>query len=292
MKKSMAVFLGLAAFCAPAMAQDEGLFGLGLIKQTDQTWANFISPMTNPVFFEDPRTLTEARFIFLNHHLPKNLFGNDVQLYALQIRAAITDDISIIATKDGYIDSHNPLMKDGWGDVSAGLKANLWKDEEMQAIVSSGFTFEMPIGSRRSLQGNGDGEFNVFLTGGIEFLPYWHYVSAGGFRLPVDTSDENQVFYWSHHVDKQIGDSGFYILGEANWYHYMSAGNTAIPVNGMDLINLGSNAVGGQDIVTGALGLKYKPSVNQEIGLAYEIPLSSQKDILLWRLSLDYIIRF
>ncbi len=72
----------------------------------------------------------------------------------------------------------------------------------------------------------------------------------------------------------------------------MSSGNTAIPVNGIDVINLGSNAVGGQDIVTGALGMKYKPSVNQEIGVAYEIPLTGQRDIMLWRLTVDYIIRF
>lgn len=34
---------------------------LGLIAPSDHCFDDFISPMTNPVFFEDPRTLTEAR---------------------------------------------------------------------------------------------------------------------------------------------------------------------------------------------------------------------------------------
>ena len=45
--------------------------------------------MTNPVFFEDPRTLTEARMIFFQHKVPAAAGGGDVQLYAVQLRAAL-----------------------------------------------------------------------------------------------------------------------------------------------------------------------------------------------------------
>ena len=110
-------------------------------------------------------------------------------------------------------------------------------------------------------------------TGGAEILPNWHLVSGTGFRLPVDTTDESQVWYWSNHLDYKIADSGFYLLGEVNWYHWMKSGDRfPVPVEGVDLFNLGSVGVAGNDIVTAALGVKYKPSPNTEIGVAYEVP--------------------
>ena len=107
--------IALLVFTAtPAFAQDLlGLGGGGLIAPSDHAFDDFISPMTNPVFFEDPRTLTEARFIFINHHVPDGLGGGDVQLFALQLRAALTENLSFIATKDGYIVSDNGLINDG-----------------------------------------------------------------------------------------------------------------------------------------------------------------------------------
>ena len=59
--------------------------------------------MTNPVFFEDPRMLTEARLIYLNHTLPGALGSGDVDAVALQLRARLTERLSLIATKDGFI---------------------------------------------------------------------------------------------------------------------------------------------------------------------------------------------
>ncbi|MEZ6035365.1 MAG: hypothetical protein R3C17_19905 [Planctomycetaceae bacterium] len=92
--------------------------------------------MTNPVFFEDPRTLTEARMIFVNHNLPGSLGGKSAQLYATQLRFAINEDVSIIATKDGFLVSDNPLMNDGWADIAAGLKVNVFKDVSTQTLLS------------------------------------------------------------------------------------------------------------------------------------------------------------
>ncbi len=62
---------------------------LGWLKQSDHRLDDFISPMTNPVFFEDSRTLTEARMIFLNHALTASLGGQNVQVCAMQLRAAL-----------------------------------------------------------------------------------------------------------------------------------------------------------------------------------------------------------
>ena len=48
-----------------------------LIKPSDHCFDDFISPMSNFVFFEDPRTLTELRPIFVNHWVPSRM-GNGV----------------------------------------------------------------------------------------------------------------------------------------------------------------------------------------------------------------------
>lgn len=269
------------------------LSGQSLIKQSDHCFDDFISPMTNPLFFEDPRTLTEARFIFVNHNVPDAVFGGDVQYYALQIRAALTDNLSFIANKDGFIVSDNVLIDDGWADVALGLKYNLFKDTQTQSIISVGTTVDLPFGSTRSLQGNGDGEFHIFASAGTQLGEQFHYVTGSGFRLPVDTQAESQVWYWSNHLDYQFADSGLYLFGEANWYHWLQSGNAfGVPVEGIDLFNLGSAGVAGNDIVTGAIGVKYSPSPATEIGIAWELPLTDREDIMKDRFTFDWIIRY
>jgi hypothetical protein len=161
----------------------------------------------------------------------------------------------------------------------AGLKYNWWKDVCCQKILSIGLTYEMPVGSTRSLQGNGDGEFNLFAAYGALFGDCNHFLTTAGFRLPTDRSAENQVFYWSGHVDRQLSGSCFYGFLEGNWFHWMSNGTVAAfdGIQGGDFFNLGSTGVAGTDIVTGAFGVKYKPSLLNEIGLAYELPLTNTR---------------
>lgn len=271
---------------------DSGLFGYGIIKRSDHCFDSFISPMTNPVFFEDPRSLTEARAIFINHRVPGAVGGGTVRLYALQLRARVTDNISVIATKDGYITSSNPLINDGWADLAAGLKFNLFRDVENQKLLSAGFTYEMTNGSARALQGNGDGELNIFVTGGRKIGCRSHWISAGGFRIPLDSDAESSSFYWSNHLDYMVR-SGIYTFVETNWYSWTRSGAGGVPgVEGLDLFNFGSTGVTGNDIVTGALGLKLKPSGNSEIGFAYEIPLTDRRDVLANRFTFDWIFRY
>ncbi|MFO1001971.1 MAG: hypothetical protein U0936_16675 [Planctomycetaceae bacterium] len=265
----------------------------GLLHKSDHCFDDFISPMTNPLFFEDPRTLTEARLIFANHRLPGNLGGHSAQLYAMQLRAAINEDVSLIATKDGFIVSDNPILNDGWADIAAGLKFNLYKDVEAQQLLSAGATYEAPFGTPRALQGNGSGEFHMFTSGAAQILDSYHLISGLGLRLPADQAAESTSMYWSNHLDRRIGNSKFYLLGEANWYHWLVNGG-ATPANfeGIDLINLGSTGVAGNDLVTLAIGGKYKPSGNTEIGIAWEVPASNRQDIMLDRLTVDWIIRY
>lgn len=73
----------------------------------------------------------------------------------------------------------------------------------------------------------------------------------------------------------------------------MKSGN-AFPaaIEGGDLFNFGSTNVAGNDIVTGAFGLKYSPSYKMELGVAWEAPLTDRRDVLDNRLTVDAIFRY
>ncbi len=268
---------------------------LGLFTASDCRFTDFISPMTNPVYFEDPRNLTEARVIFLNHQIPGSVLGGgDVQLLATQFRAAITDRLSIIATKDGYVFAGPDAPPiNGWADVDVGLKYNLYADPTLQRLLSVGTRVEMPVGSYHALQGNsGTSEFDIFMSGGTQLGNLSHFLTTAGFRLPADPNKQNDQFYWSFHFDRRLPNRPLYGLLEFNWYHWMSNVPGGLPVGGLDLYNFGSSNVANTNIVTGAIGLKYKPTVNSEAGICWEVPLTTQRDILDNRLTVDLILRY
>lgn len=280
--------------CAP----NQPLFGC--IAQSDACFSDFVSPISNPLFFEDPRTLSEVRVIFANHWIPDSnpvFNGGNAQYLAAQIRVALTERLSVIATKDGYIwlDSNNEAAipdRDGWADVAAGLKYNLIRDVDSQFLLSVGTTYEIDAGSHKVFQGQGDGEFHIFSTMGAALGEKTHWLSGTGFRLPVDTDARSQMWYWSNHLDHEVVES-WYAIFEVNWFHWLQSGQ-ALPVSfeGGDLFNLGSTDVAGNDIVTMAVGAKKKFGAYNELGVGYEFPVTNRKDLLQSRLYVDLIVRY
>ncbi len=267
---------------------------LGCFRDTEPCFDDFISPMTNPVFFEDPRNVTELRGIFLQHHVPTGALGGDIQLYALQIRARLTDRLSLIAAKDGFVVSSNPLIQDGWADVDIGFKYALYRDAKNQRLLSGGVVYDLPVGSPRTQQGRGDGEFHLFLSGGTQLCDCAHWISGFGGLIPVDDDANSSFIYWSNHFDYQVR-RGWYAVTEFNWFHYVQDGDDRLGLTGLeggDLFNLGSAGIEGNSIVTGALGVKYKPNRKTEVGLAWEIPLTDRQDVLENRLTADLILRY
>jgi hypothetical protein len=98
----------------------------GAIAQSSDWKEDSVSPVTNPIFFEDPHVQSEIRPIFAWHNIGDDL-GTDgsAQLYAIQARWAVTDRLAIIATKDGWIDMNPDVglpKTDGWADIAAGVK--------------------------------------------------------------------------------------------------------------------------------------------------------------------------
>lgn len=276
----------------------------GWIQKSDRCFDDFISPMINFVFFEDPRNLTELRPIFVSQSIPNTIgsgisAGGSAQLFALHIRAALTDRLSLIAVKDGYIiDNTNgtldTLLDDGWAAVSLGLKYNLLRDVCRGTLLSTGFTYELPVGSRRALQDIGDGEFHFFGSGGQRFLDgNAHWLTSLGFRLPVDNDLQTTSVHWSNHFDVRVTDRA-YVFTEVAWWHWTEEAPAGQPIGvaGQDLFNLSASNVDGNDLVTQNVGVKYKPRRNMEAGFAYEFPLTEFKDIIDDRVTLDFIVRY
>jgi hypothetical protein len=285
---------GCNGFGCDGLGGGGGLLGYGIIKPSDRCFDDFISPVTNPVYFEDPRTLTEVRFLFLHHRLPNALTGRSVQLYAAQVRLALSERLSFIATKDGLLYTQSPLLDSGFADVNAGFKYNLYRDPVAGRLLSGGITYEIPMGSNRSLQGLGDGEFNFFLTGGTRILgsKRAHWLSASGLRQPLDEAAGNRMAYFSNHVNYQLNfRRPTYVFTEINWWRYLSNGE-GVDVLGGDLFNFGAPNARNSDLVSQAVGMRVKPRRNIEMGTAYEFPISELNGVLKDRWTFDLIVRY
>lgn len=281
-----------------------GLDCSGLIKPSERCFDDFISPMINFVYFEDPRTLTELRPIFLSHQVPNTIgagvsAGGSIQLFALQFRLALSDRLSLIAVKDGYIIDNtsgalDTLLASGWADITAGLKYNLIRDTCRGTLVSAGFTYEIPLGSEQSLQSVGDGEFHIFASAGQRLADgNAHFLSSVGYRFPVDNNVQVSALHWSNHFDVRLTDR-LYAFTEAAWWHWTDDADVGLPlgVGGQDLFNLPSTNVAGNDLVTQNVGLKFKPRRNVEAGIAYEFPVTGFKDVIENRVQVDLALRF
>ncbi|TWU38445.1 hypothetical protein [Novipirellula artificiosorum] len=275
------------------------------IKPSDRCFDDFISPMIDFVHFEDPRNVTELRPIFVSHQFPSTLqpsgisAGGSLQLFALQFRIALTDRLSLIAVKDGYVIDNvdgtlGGILASGWADVTAGLKYNLIRNTKTGSLLSGGFTYEIPLGTERTGQAVGDGEFHFFATGGQRLLDgNAHVLSSFGWQLPVDQSVQSTTVHWNNHLDVKLTDS-LYLFTENSWWHWTQDASVGaeLGVSGQDLLNLSATNVAGNDLVTQNVGAKYKPRRNFEAGLAYEFPLTDFKDVIKDRVMIDMIFRY
>ena len=164
--------------------------------------------------------------------------------------------------------------------MNAGLKYNLYADPVAGILYSTGFTYEIPMGSTGNFQKYGNGQFHLFTTHGRRIGSNMHFMTAIGSRLPADDNLQNRMIYWSNHLDYRVTKK-LYAFTELNWYNWASSGNG--PLNGVeggDLFSLGSSNVTGNDIVTEGVGFKYKRKANRELGFVYEFPLTERRDVL------------
>ncbi len=270
--------------------------------QSDHCFDGFISPMTNPYFFEDPRALTEVRTVFNFQKAPGGnslLRGGHVFDFGLQGRIAFDDRWSLVIHRlgianvspgSGATDNGLPFSGGtGLTDLQLGPKFTFFRDDRTNTLAAVGLNFELPIGSESALSGVGSGAVTPYITAAQAF-GNWHFMGAFGYRFAFD-SERTDSLFTSLHVDYSFFNR-FYPFAELNWYHYVSNGHhRSANFEGADLFNLGSDSVSGNNTVTLGLGARYKFTESIQAGVVYELPVMG-KDLMSYRLGFDLIFRY
>lgn len=275
--------------------------------QSDHCFPTYVSPITNPFLFEDPRSVTEVRPIFIYQKVPSRepvFNGGDLYWIGTQARIAFTNRFSVVINKLGGMgvnpsnDFNNFFdgSQFGFSEFWLGPKFTLIRNTETGTLLAAGATFQLPIGSNNVYQNTGDLSIVPYLSFGQNFWQSTYGSFNGligtGYSASVN-SKRSDYYYLSAHLDYDIGNfHRFYPVAELNWFTYTTNGSSS-PLNfeGRDLINFGS-ASRGSNLLTGALGMRFKVFSYSEIGGAFEIPLVGNRDLFDYRFTLDYIWRF
>lgn len=273
-------------------------------------------PITNPTLFDLAIPRTNIHPIFMYQSLPDKVstilgelpVGGDFQVYAIQAEYAFNEKLSLVATKDGYID-FNPdatlSADEGFANIAAGLKYVLLASPETGFALSGTATVEVPLGDSEVWQGEGDGAVNIILNS-LKMAGDWQFASSMGARIPFSDSDST-IGFASAHVSYAVTEK-FMPLLELSWFHVLDDGagdsrfmnqvGGAVPAvaqfEGGDLVNLGaSNASANADIVTAAAGFRYFLTDTVELGAAFELPLTDDQDNLMeYRITADLVWKF
>ncbi len=269
--------------------------------------AGLISPVANPIYFEDARITTEMRPIFIQHWLPDTFkfaggsapLGGEARVYALQLRYAINDRLAFIATKDGYIEfkpNHTLTEQHGWADLAAGFKYALVDDAQKQLLITPGLTITLPTGDKDVFQGDGSGEWNFFVSA-VKGWSDLHLLGNLGFRIPNNSGEQTSELHYSLQLDYRTCDY-FIPFIVFNGYTVLSEGDDkllgAVPLNTemYDLANFGSTNAKGTSQLTIGGGFRSKLTDRLDVGVAYEAGIGDSKGIFDKRLTVDMIVSF
>lgn len=268
----------------------------GQCQNSDADWKeSTISPVANPLFFESPFIQSELRPLFVQHNISDDFIGGYAQVYALQVRWAVNDRLAIIATKDGYVRLRpdvSSLRDEGWADVAVGLKYALVDDKENQLILTPGVKFEFPWGCDEVFQGNGCGEFDLFVSAAKGWDKF-HATASTGVRLPVDFNAETASLHYSLQLDYYACRwfipfatlNGFTVLSETD-------NGPAFGIEGFDLINFGASDAKGYTEVAAGVGFRSRLTENLDFGFAYEKAVADGDGIFDDRFTVDMILHF
>lgn len=283
-------------------------------------WREFaISPVSNPIFFEDPRIETGARLVFLYNRAGDdfglnlgrtkvNLGGADIYAYGAQLRWAVTPRLAIIATNDVGISFRpdKPIPgtaftdADGYSDLDVGIKYAIVDDPEHQFLLTPILTYAIPTGGRDVFQGDNSGIFDLAVSAEKGFDRF-HLIGNIGARIPVDTDRNSTSLHYSLHADYFVCRY-FIPLVEFNGWTVLdsppgnkgplAAFNTALNTEGADLINFGSTGLETDTQAAIGVGFRSKLGKYVDFGLVYEHAVTSPKGAFEQRVTTDLIIHF
>jgi len=297
----MTPFFLILVLVAPVLAFDFDFHG-SLGKSENE---RYVPPLANPIMNETPYITTELRPIFIRNSIPDRFVtgGGSINLYAVELRVALTERLGFIATKDGYADlNFDAVLPDthGYLNISAGLKYALISDHKKQTFVSVGFEYEPPSGNISTggidLQGDGaqsdggDGFIDLFVTGAKTYGQFGLQGSTG-FDLALDGDHDSSLWHWSGSLNYELFKN-FFPMIEINGITTINDGTrTGVEsFEGNDIVNFGSTDSG--TVVTLAGGARYKFNNHIQMGAGYEHAISGQRDLVDWRTNVDLVISY
>lgn len=252
-----------------------------------------VHPITAPYYHEDAFVTTDLRAWYLNHQFPNNspIGGGDAKVYALQIRAALTESLQFVAYKDGYAQFDSGAVDDsGWNDVAAGLKWAFVQDWERDFHAAAGLGYELPVGSEDVLQD--DAELRVWAGAnkGFDRLHLGFVVNGLFATGSEDDLGDSDRLSWHLHADYFVNEWVSPVV-EVNGYMTLNEGdNTPLPFSGVDVANLGGGD--GEDVISAALGGEIRPCEGLGLRAAYEAPLTDNEDLFGYRWTISAVWGF
>jgi hypothetical protein len=266
----------------------------------------YVPNIGQPIFNEPAQITTEIRPIYIWHDIPNSFpsNGGSANAIAVQLRAAITDRLAFIATKDGWMDIKfdNTLKdEDGFLNIAAGFKYAVISDPDNDTFLTLGLRYEAPTGNLKTavkgvansditLQGNGDGMIDVFVTGTRPIGEKAAIQASLGYDGAID-SGKNSSFLHAHiHGDYEIVKNLYGVL-ELNMIATADNGDEINigSFEGEDVFNFGNKD--SDTIFPAAIGVRYRLTDNVILGTAYEHPLD-HRDITQQRVYVDAVIHF
>jgi len=276
--------------------------------QSDHAFDTFISPVTNPFNFLDPRALTEVRPIFFWQTSPSKDWvfrGGNSEFFGLQASVAFTERWSFVMNKLGWValqPNGNDLAGEfgdhtGFAEIDLGPQYTFYRDERTGTLGALGLTFQIPTGSSKVFQDTGSLSLVPYITMGQSFChsQYGSFNALGHFGYAFATDNKrSQYLNTSLHLDYDVLNlHRIYPLIELNWFCYTQSGNVrSLGFEGEDLVNFGSTHVSAHNFADLAIGARFKCSEAWQFGVATEWPITGTKDITDFRLTLDMIFRY
>ncbi len=296
-KISTTVFTTGILACTALMAPQSGSAG---------NLADYSMPVSNPIYNGDARNVTMVRPIMLFQSLPDQVetsignvdLGGDVRGVAVQFSYAFNERWSLVAVKDGYVDcdpDHTLSDHSGWADIAGGVQYSFVHDPARNFVMTGRLVYESTSGDSDVFQSNGDGN----VAPAVLFLKGWdalQFSGTVGLVLPFDGDEENTLLYDSWNLSYAVTD-WFRPLVELNHFHVLNSGDRSLAnsdgsqddlvaaistFNGCDIINLGGeHNDDNEDLVTLAIGSRFRINKWIDVGAAYEFPLTDENATLL-----------
>ncbi len=306
-KPTIFALASLAVFplATTALAGDMVIMKEDSVTTQGRSLKSAIQSISNPTLHELAVPQTRLQGIVISHQTPDMVsvggvstpVGGDVNIVALQLEYALNDRLSIIASKDGFIDFNpdNTLEKaTGFANLAAGLKYAFIYDEVNDFAASVSLQLELPTGNTDVYQGKGDGAALLTFSA-LKLMGNWQFSGATGVNVPFDSDAQATTGFASAHVSYQATER-FTPIVEVNVYQTFSAGDTGLPTDfeGGGFFNFGSpNGEVNETIVTAAIGARYKINEALSVGAAYEMPLTEEEENFMdSRITLDFTYNF